>query len=302
MCYLVPVKILVTGGSGFVGRAIVRQLLADGHAVRILARGTRADVPGTETRRGSVLNPASLPPALEGCDAIVHLVGIISECGDQTYERVHTEGTTRVAEAARAAGIRRFVHMSALGTRPDAVSRYHRSKWEAEEQVRSGGLSWVIHRPSLVYGPGDGFVNLFAGLSRWSPVVPVIGHGQTRFQPVAVEDVARAFAASLIRESATGRTYDLCGPERLTFDQILAEILAATGRRRLTLHLPFALAHLQALALEWVVGGLLRRPPPLNRDQVRMLREDNVGDPGPMERDLGVCPITFREGIRRWLA
>ncbi|MFM8357516.1 MAG: complex I NDUFA9 subunit family protein, partial [Verrucomicrobiota bacterium] len=289
------------GGSGFVGREIVRQLLADGHAVRVLARGTRAAVPGVETCRGSVLDPATLPFALAGCDAVIHLVGIISEVGDQTYDRVHAEGTGHLLRAARAAGVARFIHMSALGTRPQAASRYHRSKWEAEEQVRASGLAWVIHRPSLVYGPGDGFVNLFAGLSRWSPVVPVIGHGRTLFQPVAVGDVARAFVASLARETATGRTFDLCGPERLSFDQLVAEILAAAGRRRWTLHLPFALAHLQATALEWVVGGLLRRPPPLNRDQVRMLREDNVGDPGPMERELGVRPIAFREGIRQWL-
>lgn len=295
------VKVLVTGGSGFVGREIVRQLLAAGHGVRVLARGSRAPVPGAEVRPGSILDPASLPPALAGCDAVIHLVGIISECGDQTYERVHTEGTARVVDAARAAGIRRFIHMSALGTRPGAVSRYHRSKWDAEERVRSSGLAWVIHRPSLIYGPGDGFVNLFAGLSRWSPIVPVIGPGTTLFQPVAVEDVAAAFVASLVRESATGRTYDLCGPGRLSFNQVLTEILDATRRRRVKLHLPFALAHLQALALEWVVGGLLRRPPPLNRDQVRMLREDNVGDPGPMERDLGVHPMAFRDGIRRWL-
>lgn len=294
-------KVLVTGGSGFVGREIVRQLLAGGHAVRVLARGTRPAVPGVEARRGSVLDPATLPPALAGCDAVVHLVGIISEVGDQTYERVHAEGTGHVLQAARTAGVARFIHMSALGTRPDAPSRYHRSKWEAEQQVRAGGLAWVIHRPSLVYGPGDGFVNLFAGLSRWSPVVPVIGPGRTLFQPVAVGDVARAFAASLVRETATGRTYDLCGPDRLSFDQVLDAILAATGRRRLKLHLPWVFAHLQATALEWLVGGLLRRPPPLNRDQVRMLREDNVGDPGPMERELGVRPVAFREGIRQWL-
>jgi uncharacterized protein YbjT (DUF2867 family) len=294
-------KVLVTGGSGFVGREIVRQLLAAGHTPRVLARGTHSGQAGVEGVRGSVLEPETLPAAVAGCDAVIHLVGIISEIGLQTYERVHTEGTRNMLAAATAGGVSRWIQMSALGTRPDAVARYHRSKWAAEEAVRASGLAWTIFRPSLIYGPGDGFVNLFARMSRWSPVLPVMGSGQGLLQPVAVGDVARCFVAALTQPASVGRIYDLCGRERLSFKAVLDEILAATGRRRLKLHLPLPLARQQAALLEWVFPTLLRQAPPLNRDQLLMLAEDNVGDPNPAAHDFGFEPMSFRAGIRRFL-
>ncbi len=294
-------KVLVTGGSGFVGREIVRQLLAAGHTPRVLARGTHRRGAGVEMVRGSVLEPETLTAAVAGCDTVIHLVGIISEIGPQTYEQVHIEGTRNMLAAATAGGVSRWIQMSALGTRPDAVARYHRSKWAAEEAVRASGLAWTIFRPSLIYGPGDGFVNLFAQISRWSPVLPVMGSGQSLLQPVAVEDVAHCFVAALSQPSSAGRTYDLCGRERLSFNAVLDEILAATGRRRLKLHVPMALARFQAALLEWVLPTLLRQAPPLNRDQLLMLAEDNVADPRPAAYDFGFEPVKFREGIRRFL-
>lgn len=300
--YPCHVRVLVTGGSGFIGRAIVRELRTAGHVPRILARGTRTAGGEGEFVRGSILEPASLLPACTGCDAVIHLVGIISEVSEQTYEHVHTAGTQHLLAAAREAGVSRFVHMSALGTRPDAKARYHRSKWAAEAAVRSAGLAWTIFRPSVVYGPGDGLVNFFAGLSRWSPVLPVIGPGKGLLQPIAVEDVARCFVGALSRPETISHAYELCGRERFTFIEVLDEILAATGRRRLKLHLPYALARLQAGLLEAVFPTLLGQAPPLNRDQIVMLGEDNVGDPEPACRTFGFEPIRFREGIRRFLA
>ncbi len=294
-------KFLVTGGSGFVGREIVRQLIAAGHSPRVLARGVKPPSGTVETIRGSVLEPASLNAACAGCDAIIHLVGIISEVGDQTYERIHDEGTGHLLAAAKAAGVPRFVHMSALGTRPNATARYHRSKWAAEERVRASGLAWTIFRPSLIYGAGDGFVNLFARLSRWSPVLPVIGAGTSRVQPVAVADVARCFVSALSQPNSVGLTLDVCGPDRFTFTEVLVEILKATGRQRGLLHLPLPLARAQARLLEWIYPTLLRRPPPLNRDQIVMLGEDNVGDPGPAARLFGFAPAAFRESLRDFL-
>ena len=295
-------RVLVTGGSGFVGREVVHQLHATGHVVRVLARGSRDTVPGIEFFRGSVLKPATLAPACIGCDAVIHLVGIISEVGEQTYERVHTDGTRHLLAAAKAAGVPRFLHMSALGTRPGAVARYPRSKWAAEEAVRASGLAWTIFRPSLIYGPGDGFVNLFARLSRWSPVLPVMGDGRGLLQPVAVEDVARCFAGALAVPSSIGQTYDLCGRERLSFTAVLDEILAATGRRRWKLRVPLSLARAQAALLEFTCAKLLRRAPPLNRDQLLMLAEDNVGDAEPASRTFGFEPVEFRAGIRLFLS
>jgi NADH dehydrogenase len=294
--------VLVTGGSGFVGREIVRQLQAAGHNVRVLVRGTRRSTPTVRTVHGSVLRPSTLASACAGCDAVIHLVGIISEIAEQTYENVHTEGTCNVISAAKATGITRLVHMSALGTRPDAVARYHRSKWAAEDAVRASGLAWTIFRPSLVYGSGDGFVNLFARMSRWSPMLPVIGDGTNLLQPIAVEDVAHCFVGALAKLIAVGQTYDLCGLERFRFSEVLDEILAATGRRRWKSHIPMPLARTQASLLESIFPRVFRRAPPLNRDQLRMLAEDNVGDPSAACRAFCFEPMKFREGIRRFLS
>lgn len=283
---------------------MVERLVAAGHSVRVLSRGTRSpgtSRPGVESVRGSVTDPSGLEAACAGCDAVVHLVGIIAEVRDQTFERVHVEGTRNLLAAASRAGVRRWVQMSALGTRPHAVAQYHQTKWKAEELVRASGLEWTVFRPSLVFGPGDGFVNFFERMSRWSPVLPLIGGGRGWMQPVEVGVVARCFADALQRPASIGRTYDVCGPERLTFRQILEVILEVTGRRRWLLPVPWAVAMAQGLAAEWVWESVLGRTPPLSRDQVRMLREDNVGDPGPMMRDFGVNPAGFREGIGSWL-
>lgn len=297
---LSQVKILVTGGSGFVGKVVVERLLARGHSIRVLARGTRPAPGGTcETVQGSILRPGSLPAACREVDAVVHLVGIISEVGDQTFERVHTEGTRNMLHAAQSAGIRRFIHMSALGTRPDAVARYHRSKWEAEVAVRASGLDWTIFRPSLIYGPGDGFVGLFARMAEWSPVLPVIGTGQSRVQPVAVEDVGHCFASAPTTPASVGRTFDLCGPRSYPFDRVIRMILEATGRHRGVVHLPLPIARLQAGILESVFPRILDQAPPLNRDQIQMLEEDNVGDPVPASEAFGFVPRSFEDGLAR---
>ena len=294
-------NVLVSGGSGFVGREIVRQLVAAGHNVRVLSRGIRRLDPEVRSVQGSVLDPESLPAACAGCDAVIHLVGIISEIGGQTFERVHIDGTRNLLAAAKASGVRRFIHMSALGTRPDAVARYHRTKWAAEESVRASGLEWTLFRPSLVFGPGDHFVGLFARISRWSPVLPVMGDGRARLQPVAVDEVARCFVGALERPESIGRTFDLCGDERLSFDAVLDAILAATGRRRMKLHIPLQVARLQAAVMEAVFPRVFRRPSPLNRDQLLMLSEDNIGDPVPASLMFRYRPTGFRAGIGRLL-
>jgi NADH dehydrogenase len=238
---------------------------------------------------------------MQGCDAVIHLVGIIGEIGDQTFERVHFEGTRRVLEAALTSGVRRIVHMSALGTRPEAASRYHQTKWAAEEAVRSSGLDWTVFRPSLIYGPGDGFVNLFAGMSRWSPVLPVIGRGTSLLQPVSVDCVARAFARALDSKAAVHQTYDLCGPDRLNLPQVLQTLLRITRRRRVILRIPRALAWYPTAVLEWVFPRVLRRPSPLSRDQILMLEEDNVGNPEAAERDFQIPVVSFAEGVGEFL-
>ncbi len=300
-------KVLVTGATGFVGREVVAQLQARGHEVHALARGpVRTGAPPAmpatvRWHAGDVLTPASLPPAVSGMDAVVHLVGIISECGRNTFEKVHTEGTRNMVLAARQAGVQRFVQMSALGIRADAPARYQRSKWAAEEIVRASGLAATIFRPSIIYGPRDHFVNLFAGMARWSPVLPVMGRGHALLQPVPVTDVAIAFAGALTEPWSIGETFDLCGPERLSFVEILTTIQAVLGIKRWLFRIPLPCARLLALYLEFVFGKILRRPPPLNRDQLLMLGEDNVGDPAPANRLFKLQPIPFRAGIASYL-
>ena len=301
-------NVFVTGATGFVGQEILRQLRAAGHSLRVLARDPRSPRALEAVNRyraqvhgGNVLNAASLAGGLRGMDAVIHLVGIISEVGESTFENVHTRGTENVVQAAREAGVKRFVHMSALGTRPNAASRYHRSKWAAEERVRRSGLAHTIFRPSIIYGPDDGFVNLFARMSRYSPVLPVMGSGQSKFQPVPVEDVAVCFVKALSEPRSIDGRYDVCGTEVLTLEQILDLILEVTGRKRWKLPLPWWLARCQATFLEFAVGRLLRKPPPLNRDQLIMLREDNVGDPAGAQALFGIRPGPMREGIAGWL-
>ena len=295
-------NVLITGASGFVGRAVTSEVVRAGHSVRALVRRPPHEAGGPVAWvPGSILAPEALREAARGCEAVIHLVGIIGEVGDQTFERVHHEGTLRVLEACQSAGVGRWIHMSALGTRPGAVSRYHRTKWAAEEAVRGSGLRWTIFRPSVIYGPGDGFVNLFERMSRWSPVLPLIGRRTARLQPVPVESVARAFACALDTATAIGKTYDLCGPDRLTLAEILATILRVTGRRRLRIPLPRAVAQVQARLLEAIYPSLLGRAAPLSRDQLLMLDEDNLGDPAPAQRDLGIDSVPFEAGIRRFL-
>lgn len=295
-------NVLITGASGFVGRAVTGEVIRAGHSVRALVRRPpREDGGPVVWVPGSILAPEALREAARGCGAVIHLVGIIGEVGDQTFERVHHEGTLRVLEACQSAGVGRWIHMSALGTRPGAASRYHRTKWAAEEAVRGSGLRWTIFRPSVIYGPGDGFVNLFERMSRWSPVLPVIGRGTARLQPVPVESVAQAFARSLDADTTIGKTYDLCGTDRLTLAEILATILRVTGRGRLRVPVPRAVAQVQARLLEAIFPALLGRAAPLSRDQLRMLDEDNLGDPAPAQRDLGISPVGFEAGLRRFL-
>jgi Nucleoside-diphosphate-sugar epimerases len=301
-------NVLVTGGTGFVGRAIVAELHRAGHAIHLLARdphsrtvSSLASTYSTTVRAGNVLDASSLNEACAEMDAVIHLVGIISEVGRQTYEAVHIEGTRNMVEACRSASVKRFVQMSALGTRLNAQARYHQSKWAAEEVVRHSGLTWTIFRPSIVYGPDDGFVNLFARIARRSPVVPIIGNGESKFQPIAIPNVARAFVAALVEPRAENETFVLAGPEVFTLNRIVDEILRAMKLKRLKLHLPVTFARLQAAFLEFLFGRLLHKAPPLNRDQILMLQEDNTGDGSPADELFGLKHGSFQSGIKEYL-
>jgi len=246
--------ILVTGGTGFVGHEVVGELLALGHPVRLLVRRPErgapfARHPRVELIRGDALRPDTLPAAMAGVQAVVHLIGIIAETSQVTYEQAHTEATRNVLAAAKQAGVTRWVQMSAIGTRPFARSRYHLTKWQAEELVRNSGLDWTIFRPSLIYGHDerDRLLNLLRRALSW-PLdflqlysFPLLDGGTPLIQPVSVREVARCFALAPAKEAAIGRTFDLVGPVPFSWREMVFKIVTALGRKGLYEEIPLLL-------------------------------------------------------------
>ena len=296
-------RVFVTGATGFVGRAVIHALRAEGYVVRCLVRrGSERSLQGlgaVERVEGDVLVRQGLEDEIAGCQAAIHLVGIIREHPQHgaTFENVHTQGTQNVLDAAATAGVRRFLHMSALGARPGARARYHQTKWAAEEAVRGSGLNWTIFRPSIIYGREDEFVTLLARMVRKLPLVPVIGSGRQRLQPVPVEHVAEGFARALARPASEKQTYEVCGPDAVTMLELLDLIGRAQGRRGRVrkINIPLGLMRPAARLLHPLPGF------PITPDQLRMLEEDNVGDPRPFYSTFGLTPLPLADGLRRIL-
>ncbi|MEG3639092.1 complex I NDUFA9 subunit family protein [Magnetococcus sp. PR-3] len=291
--------ILITGATGFVGQALIKQLISDGLQVKGLARHPEQGQPmdGVTYLPADIDEPKTLEQAMDGVTCVIHLVGILAESGKHTFERVHHQGTRHVVDATKKAGIKRYIHMSSLGTRKDAVAQYHQSKWHAESYVRESGLDYTIFRPSVIFGAEDNFVNQFARMIRFSPAVPILGNGQSKMQPIAVEDVATCFATALSNPQTIGQTYELGGPEQLTFEKIMETILEALDKKRFKLHLPFALLKLEGKIFEMILPN-----PPLTYDQMLMAQEDNICQAGTgMPEPFQFNPLPFAEGIRRYL-
>ena len=277
--------ILVTGASGFVGSRAVPALIDAGHRVVALVRSPNAGelVAGRlsaaqraqlETRVGDVTRPETLPPPLMGVDAVLHLVALPRDLRDgRDLLLVNTGGTANLVAAMTTVGVLRLVHMGAMGVEDDPTLHYASSKAQAERLVRESGLDWTILKPSLLFGPGDGFFNIIADLVRMSPgVVPVPGRGDARFQPIHVGDVARVIVATFADLATIGFSIELGGPRYWTYREITAEVLRAMGRRRLMIPTPVPLIRLVAGTAE-----RLRIPFPVATDQLRQLRLDNIG-------------------------
>lgn len=294
-------KVFLTGATGFVGSHIAARLVAEGHDVRALARNPEAAQQRlgaqVEVVAGDVVTGAGIAEGVVHCDAIIHLVGIIMEVGGATFEDAHFTSTRNIVVAAQAAEVRRIVQMSALGARADGVSGYQTTKWRAEELVRGSGIPYCILRPSIIFGPRDGFVNQMLGVMRSAPLVrPVPGNGQYRFRPVYIDTVVDCFVQALTADAALGKTIDLVGPEELTLETILAEIAACAGVRKPAVKVPYPIMYMNAA----ILGAILRRPP-VTTGQLRMLREGSTADPGPMLATFKVNPVRFREGLNRYL-
>jgi uncharacterized protein YbjT (DUF2867 family) len=284
-------RVAVIGASGFIGRYVVKRLAARGIRVAAVVRNVEAakflqpmgDVGQIARLGANILDDARLAAAIAGADTVVNLAGILYESGRQRFAAVHASAPGRLGALAKAAGVRHLVHISAIGADSGSPAAYARTKAEGEQALRASFPEAVILRPSVVFGPEDDFFNRFAALAQFSPVLPLIGGGKTRFQPVYVEDVADAVMAALDTPGSAGRTYELGGPRIYTFKALMELVLAETRRKRLLVPLPWALASLQAAVLEFLPT------PPLTRDQVKLLRRDNIV--GPAARtlaDLGI--------------
>ena len=288
--------VLVTGATGFLGRRVVRELLERRYEVRCLVHtpGRERIFPhrAVEVQYGSVQDPDALGNAFYDVEAVVHLVGIIRKKRRTGFEDVHKQGTANVIAAANRAGARHFLHVSVIGAANDQSYPYLYSKWLGEQEVVTGGIPYTIFRPSMLFGQGDEFVNALAGLVRLFPFVPVIGSGRNRLQPLAANDLARCIAITLGREDLKGRTLELGGTARLSYNDIVAEVARAMGKRRLRFHLPVWLAQLSAA----ISQGILPRPP-ITTDQIRMLGIRSVAEVGEVERVFGFTPLPLAGNI-----
>jgi NADH dehydrogenase len=272
--------VTIFGGSGFVGRHTVRALAKDGWRVRAASRRPdlagylqpMGDVGQIQAVQANLRYPQSARQAVDGAYAVVNTVGILAGTGRQTFKSIHNEGARAVAKAAREAGVKRLVHVSAIGADPKSSARYARSKAQGEAAVLEEFPDAIILRPSIVFGPEDAFFNRFAAMARISPLLPLIGGGKTKFQPVFVGDLAAAITAVIDGAGKPGTVYELGGPEVLSFRELLDRTLRYTDRKRGYLSMPFWLAKLQALAT-WPLPNSLR---PVTVDQVRLLKRDNV--------------------------
>lgn len=262
--------ILVTGGTGFIGPKVVRALHDRGHDVRCLVRdrGRAAGVAalGAELVEGDVTDAASVRIAAQGCDAVVHLVAIIAGSEDD-FERVMRQGTRNVVASAKEVGVRRLVQMSALGVSEETrhLTHYYAAKWDIEEIVKESGLEHVIFRPSFAFGSDGGVLPTFMRVARWSPVTPIVGPGTERVQPIWVDDVGAYFALGVDEPQAANRTFEIGGPDVVTWDDLWERLKRALRVRRLSLHLPYGLMRAQATVTERLPGA------PVTRDQLKML-------------------------------
>ncbi|HTY67425.1 MAG TPA: complex I NDUFA9 subunit family protein [Alphaproteobacteria bacterium] len=286
-------RITVFGGSGFIGRYLIRRLAIDGWVVRVAVRDpvaaaflkTCGSLGQIVPMRCDIRADALVAAAVQGADAVVNLVGILAESGRQRFDAIHAQAAGRIARAAKQAGAATFVHVSALGADPNSDALYARSKAAGEAAVRSEFPAATVIRPSIVIGPEDEFFNRFAWLAQILPALPLIGGGRTRFQPVYVGDVAEAIHRSVNDPATAGKTYELGGPRVYSFRELMQLMLQVIGRRRLLVPVPFALAELQGLVLQLLPNA------PLTRDQVKMLRHDSIVGTGAAGfADLGLQP------------
>jgi NADH dehydrogenase len=292
--------IFVTGGSGFVGGHVVHELRGRDLAVRCLVRDPRKAAKlagwGCELSEGDMTDPVALRRGVDGTETVIHLVSI-RQGREEQFRRIMVDGTRDLLAAAKEAGVRRFVHMSALGTSVAAkdLVPYYRAKWEMEKLVRAAGIPHVIFRPSFVFGPDGGILPTFAKLARFAPVTPIIGSGRQRIQPIWADDVATYFADGVARDDVTGRTFELGGPDVVSWNEFWTRLKTVRGMRRPSIHVPVSVMRVNALVTERLPGNI-----PLTRDLLKMLEYgDNIVSNDDAVRTFQVPLVPLDDQLRR---
>ena len=292
-------KVFVTGGTGFVGSEVVNQLTEAGHQVVALVHHTSPETfpeaGVVKIHFGDVMVPEDFSYGMRDCDAVIHLVGIIRAFPGQgiTFDRLHVEATKKVLNAAKKNGIKKYLHMSANGARPDSDIDYQKTKWLADQMVQESGCEWTIFRPTVIFGAGGEFIEMLGNLVRKAPIIPVVGDGQYRLQPVAAEEVARTFVKALKKTDVVHETYHLGGAESYSYDRILDLIGEALGKVNLhKVHQPPALVKPIVNQLENFEKF------PITSDQLAMLLEGNECDQKPWANAFGIKPISFAAGCK----
>lgn len=289
-------RVFLTGATGFVGRNILSAI--GDRPIRVLVRDLRRGPalagPNIEIVEGDVTKPETLRGVMDGCEAAIHLVAIISEEGGATFDSVIRQGTVNVVHEANRADVARIIHLSALGTRNDPRYGYYEAKWQAEQAIKQSGIPWTIFRPSVIFGPGDEFITTLAGLVKLAPVVPVVGSGKSAFQPISVGEVATAVALALTDPSTASQIYELGGGKIYTYEEMIDAIAGQLDLAKPKIHVPAALMKL-IVRLAQPLPPKLR--PPVTYEQLKMLAIDNVSEASATSRFIGRDPLRLEDGI-----
>ncbi|MBI5043146.1 MAG: complex I NDUFA9 subunit family protein [Nitrospirae bacterium] len=293
--------ILITGGTGFVGSHLIKRLIDEGHKVRCVIREGSKKIDrikglGAEIVHGDVTDADSLTDACKGIDTIVHLVGIIQEEKGMTFQSIHVDGTKNLVNAAKKNNVRLFYYQSANGADKDGKTAYYKTKAEAEEIVKSSGLDYIIFRPSLIYGNGDEFVLRLKKIIHDAPVIPIIGSGESLLQPVFIDDLVACLIKAITTPQLKNRTFCVAGPEQIRFKDVVMRIADSMGIKRPSFHIPVFFMRPAAMLMETILPK-----PPVTSDQITMLQMDNVCDIKEMKEAFNIEPLSFNEGLRRFL-
>jgi NADH dehydrogenase len=292
--------IFIAGASGFVGGHLTDYLLSKGHKLKCLARSEKAkkslSEKGVMVVPGDITKAETLKGVLDPDDLVIHLVGIMEEKWESTFQGIHIEGTKNLVAEAQRAGVRHFMYQSALGADRNSWSGYLRTKAEAEDLVRRSGLNYTIFRPSLIIGPWDDFTKKLIDILKLSPVIPIPGEGSAKFQPVYIKDWLKCAEKVIENPAQVTGTYEIGGPEHLTYREIVEKLSKAMGHNRPAFKIPMGLMRFSASIFEKILSV-----PPVTSDQLRLLGQDNICDPKSIEKNFGFVPAKYEEALKEFI-